>query len=106
MQPPFAAFPHALHAGGGWDLDCGIQLADRLEAASMREVTAELHSVRLRGGSAGADWVALSIEPLRTAFVGTSLVDDVTVRAAAVAHGDPAVEFWLPPMVSAWGTVD
>jgi hypothetical protein len=106
MQPLFAAFPQALHTGGGWDPDCGIQLAPRLEAAGVDDLCSELHSARVSGGSAGADWLSLSIGPLRTAFLATGLMDEIAVQAATQALNDPSVSFWLPPMISAWGKLD
>ena len=100
-----AAFPAVMQQHGGWNIDCGRELANSLEARGVRDVQAVLHAARVHGGSAGSDWPRLSIEPRRSALVATGRLDQAGLQAATAALTDGMVGFWLPPMVSAWGTV-
>ncbi len=105
VETLLAAVPLVMQRHGGWDPDCGRELAGRLAACGVRGIRTELHAALARGGSAGAEWPRLSIEPMRNALISSGQADEAAIQAAITALADPAASFWLPGMISAWGTV-
>ncbi len=105
VETLLSAVPLVMQRHGGWDPECGRELADRLAARGVRGVQAELHAALARGASVGSDWPRLSIEPMRNALISSGRADEAAIQAAVTALTDPAISFWLPGMISAWGTV-
>jgi hypothetical protein len=74
-----------------------------MDAAGLERVRAEGRVRVYRGGSPSAAFLALSLESLGSAVIGSGeLTMDQLHLALATIH-DPATVLVSPPMIAAWG---
>jgi hypothetical protein len=84
-----------------WDGVFGRELPRHLAAAGPVDVDADYRIPFIRGGTAAADYVALSVVQLAPAFIASGMPKD-DIDTLTHALGQPATTLTWLTMVSAW----
>ena len=94
----------AVFAANGADPSYGSRLTGALAEAGLAQVTAELHTPVVSGGS--EQWVRGSAEQLAERLVATGITTADDIQWFLDASAKPGIYYLPPLMVSAWGQRD